>query len=276
MKTFRALFLEYREFQRTDKRSSVSTLNTAGRFEPNESGHIEFTTYHGGDLGETPKFASTPSERLKGIETSKLKITPNQPEHSFLGLSTTPDATAAREYRAKISNFAGFVANPKEIIDSSQKLYELKGRIHKDNVIKFGSYDDLHDWYAGVKNESLKSLYKDKKYLSMSKKRDELTKSKKWDTLSKHDDMMQSHMMDHIHSHITNNLGIHAAIIGTNRESGASGSGRARHSGEILLFKPHENITSVRERGAEVDKARAEIAPALERLRSIRKLRTNR
>lgn len=275
MKRFKDILLEYGEFQRTDKRRSVSTLHASGSYNPSESGHVEFTTYHGGNFGEEgdsesilKNISRTPSERLSRMETG-VRITPGQPEHSFLGLSTTPDATAAREYRSRSNR--SFVANPKANIEPSERLYEIKGRVHKDNLRTFRSYDEFDNWYSKSKSEALQSLYKDKKYIDMSKTRDKLLKTKN-PKIYQHNEMMNSYMLDHIHGHITKNLGVHAAIIGTNQESDA-GSGRAKYSGEIMLFKPHETITSISERGKEVDTERERIGPALKRLRSIQKLR---
>ena len=296
MKSFKHYITEYREFQRTDKRRSVAALHSSGAYEPNSRGYINFTTYHGGNFGETPGqapsrkgFARTPAERMSIMNKRKaegLKITEGQPVSSFLGLSTTPDATAAREYRATgyRRGTAPYVANPNETLKSNDRLYELHGRVHKDNVKMFDNYEQFHEWHSGIKKEidsGLQNDKTDKTYLGLQQERKNLQKSlgprpsmgNDHPEVEAIEDKMEAIRFSALHDHITNKLGIRVAIIGTNKRPDIlrpPGSGRAKHSGEIMLFKPRDTIHTIRDRSNEVDIERQRIKPAIERLGRIR------
>lgn len=297
MKSFKQYLLEYREFQRTDKRKSVAALHASGAFEPNSRGYINFTTYHGGNFGEQPGqapsrrgFARTPGERMSIMRKradSGVQVTVGQPVSSFIGLSTTPDAIAAREYRATGRGLrfgeAPYVANPDATPKSNDRLYELQGRVHKDNVKMFDTYQQFENWHSGIKQEVDSRLKTDKEYLRLEQEKTKLRKSlgaspsmgTDHPEVEAINDKMEAHRLAALHSHITDNLGIHVAIIGTNQEPSwpsTPGSGRAKHSGEIMLFKPRDTIHTIRNRSSEVDVERQRIKPAIERLGRIRRV----
>jgi hypothetical protein len=291
MKSFKHYITEYREFQRTDKRRSVAALHSSGAYEPNSRGYINFTTYHGGNFGETrgqapsrKGFARTPAERMSIMDkraAAGIRATEGQPVHSFLGLSTTPDATAAREYRTiDRARTAPYVANPNETLHFNDRLYELHGRVHKDNVKMFDNYEQFHEWHSGIKKEIDSGLQSDREYLRLQQERKNLGKSLgpslAWNDhpeIEAIEDKMEAHRFSMVHDHITNKLGIRVAIIGTNKQPDIltpPGSGRAKHSGEIMLFKPRDTIHTIRDRSNEVDIERQRIKPAIERLGRIR------
>jgi hypothetical protein len=297
MKSFKQFLLEYRDFQRTDKTSSVPALHSAGAYEPNSKGYINFTTYHGGYFGEKPGtsptrrgFARTPAERMSVAyereDKSGIAMTTKQPLSSFMGLSTTPDATAAREYRIRRTGEAPYVANP-DTPSENEKLYELHGRVHVDNVKKFENYDEFEHWHFKRKHEVDSKLKKDKKLNKMLEDQKNLrSKLRSTGLLTSRDiddhpeiekisNKISAHRLAALHNHITDKHGVHVAIIGTNGENwnGRPGTGRARHSGEIMLFKPHETIHRITDRTSDVDMERERIRPAIERLGRIRAAR---
>ena len=297
MKSFKQLLSEYRQFQRTDKTSSVPALHSSGAYEPNSRGYINFTTYHGGYFGEKPGtsptrrgFARTPGERLsisdEREDISGIPRTRGQPASSFLGLSTTPDATAAREYRIRRTGEAPYVANP-DTPSENEKLYELHGRVHEDNVKKFKNYDEFESWHSKRQYEVESKLKKDKKFNKMLEDEKNL-KSKLRSTglltprdiddhpeVKKISDRRDAYRWAALHNHITDKHGVHVAIIGTNEDNWHErpGTGRARYSGEIMLFKPHETIHRITDRTSDVDMERERIRPAIERLGRIREAR---
>ena len=277
MKTFLEYLIEQsREFRRTDKYRSVHALHASGAYEPDSEGHIHFTTYHGGNFGEGPdesptvsRLATTPQERIDFAHkraNDGISITPNQPNSSYFGLSTTPDATAAREYRVYQS-----VREPKK----NEHLYELHGRVHRDNVKKFDDYSGFDKWHSAVHEDVRKILQKDEHYMGMSKvwnamprptghtppEREQIKNSQELY------DKMNSYQRNITHKHITDTLGVHVAIIGTGKGWGA-GSGRAKKSGEIMIYKPHGIIHSITKRTSDVDSARE--AEGIARNRLIR------
>ena len=272
MKSFSQYLKEYREFQRTDKTSSVSSLHSSGAYEPDSKGYIKFTTYHGGNFGEKDGsqptlrgIAKNPTQRLSmqsKREAAGLSVTPGQPRSSYHGLSTTPDATAAREYRGRREGTAPYVANPDVKLHPQDRLYELQGKVHTDNVKKFKNYEDFHNWHDEIDRHVKKTLSKDKNYNSMED----------------HSDEKVQYALDHVHKHITETLGTHVAIIGTDKSESRNpaGSARAKVGGEIMIFKPHSVIGSIKNRTSEVDEERQKIKPAIERLGTMQSERSNR
>ena len=275
MKSFKQFLIENKEFRRTDKYRSVHALHKSGAYEPDSEGNIHFTTYHGGNFGEGPdesptvsRLATTPQERIDFAHkrgNDGISITPNQPDSSHFGLSTTPDATAAREYRVHRSS-----RQP----ENNEHLYELRGKVHKDNVKKFEDYSEFHKWHEGVHKDVREILQKDEHYMEMSRVYNAMPRQTR-DTPQDPEQIKNSHELYHkmnsyrtniTHKHIKDTLGIHVGIIGT-RKGYSAGSGRAGMSGEIMIFNPHGVIHSITKRTNEVDSARQIELPAKIRLR---------
>jgi hypothetical protein len=237
MKSFKTFLIE--EILRRPDKETMTALSNSGAFTPSEGNHIELTLYHGGHFGEaegeTPHrdmitFPET-SDRWSSIKPdSPISFTPNQPVSSGLGLSTTPDAIAAREYRGR--RFGAPLKDHREPHFNDPmlgKLYEMKVRIRPERFKQFRNLGEME------------------RYIH--------------DNTHKHPDFKEwsknySHLTTHgqQRKYLTDVHGIDAFGIG-------EGTGHARSSGEVLLLN-RDNIHSIVDRTSEVDAVRTRMSKA--------------
>lgn len=158
MKSFRQYINEV--VSRRPERTTVQSLHTSGGFKPDETGHINLTTYHTGNLGEDEKsplspksivfpsfadniFIARPQNMAQMIRDRKMTFTANQPRGSDYGFSTTPDALSASMYRGN----RGFVSKPQDT--DIEKTYEINAKVHEDNIKHFDTWHSMNEFLAG-------------------------------------------------------------------------------------------------------------------------------
>jgi len=237
MKSFKTFIIE--QILRRPDKETMTALSNSGAFTPNEGKHIELTLYHGGHFGEaegeTPHrdmitFPET-SDRWSSIKPdSPISFTPNQPVSSGLGLSTTPDAIAAREYRGK--RFGALVKDHTEPHFNSPllgNLYELQVRIKPERFKQFKHIGEMEQYIRDNTHGS-------PDFKEWSKNYSHLTT----------EGQQRKYLVD-VH-------GIDAFGIG-------EGTGHARSSGEVLLLN-RDNIHSITNRTSEIDAVRKRMSVA--------------
>lgn len=150
---------------RRPEKITVHSLHQSGGFDPDETGHVNITTYHSGHFGESPDNPLSPrSVVFPSVEGGVYharpqnqqhihRITPNQAGGSFYGLSTTPDALAASMYR---TSHAPFVRPPSQapIPSDTNKTYEINLKVHKDNIKHFNYFHDMVSFISGEGSHS--------------------------------------------------------------------------------------------------------------------------
>jgi len=164
MISFKKYIMEMAVARRPEK-ITVHSLHTSGGFDPDETGHVNITTYHSGHFGESPDNPLSPQSVVfpsveRGIFHARPqnyqhidRITPNQARGSFYGLSTTPDALAASMYRGHYSPFVR--APTREPIQSpTNKTYEINLKVHKDNIKHFTTFHEMVSFISGEERHS--------------------------------------------------------------------------------------------------------------------------
>jgi hypothetical protein len=240
MKTFKTFLIE--EILRRPDKETMKTLQRSGTFQPKSGESIRLTVYHGGHFGEAEgempnrdmiSFPET-SNRWNSVKNDERVTTVRgQPGSSGLGLSTTPDAIAAREYR-DMGRGAAVHTSDNFKAPHLGRLYEI------DLSIKPERYRHFHDFHE-MENFIDKHINH--------------PDYKKWSDDNNH------LMTDWVHDakrrkYLTDVIGVDA--IGVN-----NGTARAHSAGEVLILN-RDIVHGIRNQTENVDRVRERMSKARE------------